>query len=154
MTTTSLVCINTHYLHSSKYISRFKLEVRYKPGKKNTVPDTLSCLEYRVPPLGHPTPSAAVLQTQLVALPSIGAPKDGIAVPKRGIGAPRDSIAVPKPGIGAPKDSIAVPKPGIGVPKDSIAVPKPSIGAPKGSTSGPEISHLKLAYPIAVTQIN
>lgn len=38
-TTTSLVRLNPRHLRSSEYLSRFRLEVRYRPGKLNVVPD-------------------------------------------------------------------------------------------------------------------
>ncbi|RDL33672.1 uncharacterized protein BP5553_08040 [Venustampulla echinocandica] len=44
MNTTSLVRMNTRHVRASEYLSRFRLEIRYKPGRKNTVPDALSRL--------------------------------------------------------------------------------------------------------------
>jgi len=44
MNTTSLVRMNTRHIRSSEYLSRFRLEVRHKPGKANVVPDALSRL--------------------------------------------------------------------------------------------------------------
>jgi hypothetical protein len=46
ITTISLVCINTRYIYMSEYLSYFRLEVRYKPKKKNIVLDALSRLEH------------------------------------------------------------------------------------------------------------
>ncbi|KAI1000757.1 hypothetical protein K3495_g7440 [Podosphaera aphanis] len=45
MTTTSLVRMNMRHVRSSEYLSRFRLEVRHKPGKLNVVPDALSRLD-------------------------------------------------------------------------------------------------------------
>ncbi|KAI1005667.1 hypothetical protein K3495_g2548 [Podosphaera aphanis] len=45
MTTTSLVRMNMRRVRSSEYFSRFRLEVRHKPGKLNVVPDALSRLD-------------------------------------------------------------------------------------------------------------
>lgn len=46
ITTTSLVRMNTQYIRSSEFLPRFRLKVRHKPGKLNTVLDALSRLEY------------------------------------------------------------------------------------------------------------
>ncbi|KAI0994007.1 hypothetical protein K3495_g14176 [Podosphaera aphanis] len=45
MNTTSSVRLNNRHIRSSEYLSRFRLQVRYKPGKLNIVPDALSRLE-------------------------------------------------------------------------------------------------------------
>lgn len=42
MTTTSLVRLNPRYRRSSGYLSRFRLEIRHKLGKLNTIPIALS----------------------------------------------------------------------------------------------------------------
>ncbi|KAF7852733.1 hypothetical protein EAF04_010926 [Stromatinia cepivora] len=44
MNTSSLVRLNPRHLRSSEYLSRFRLDVRHKPGKLNIVPDALSRL--------------------------------------------------------------------------------------------------------------
>ena len=45
ITTTSLIRMNTRHIRSSEYLSRFRLEIRYKPGRQNIVPDALLRLE-------------------------------------------------------------------------------------------------------------
>lgn len=44
LNTTSLVRLNLRHVRSSEYLARFRLDIRYKPGKTNTVPDALSRL--------------------------------------------------------------------------------------------------------------
>lgn len=53
LNTTSTEKLNLRLIRASKYLQRFRLDVRYKPGKSNIVPDALSRLasrEYRAKP--------------------------------------------------------------------------------------------------------
>ena len=47
LNTTSTEKLNLRLIRASEYIQRFHLDVRYKPGKTNTVPDALSRLASR-----------------------------------------------------------------------------------------------------------
>ena len=50
LNTTSTVKLNLRLIRASEYLQRFRLDVRYKPGKVNIVPDALTRLasrEYR-----------------------------------------------------------------------------------------------------------
>lgn len=50
MNTVSTEKLNLRLIRASEYLQRFRLDVRYKPGKTNTIPDALSRLasrEYR-----------------------------------------------------------------------------------------------------------
>ena len=44
LNTTSVVRLNLRHVRSSEYLSRFRLDIRYKPGKSNIIPDALSRL--------------------------------------------------------------------------------------------------------------
>ena len=44
LNTTSVVRLNLRHVRSSEYLSRFRLDVRHKPGRSNTIPDALSRL--------------------------------------------------------------------------------------------------------------
>ena len=44
LTSSSVDRLNLRSVQSSQYLSHFNLEVRYKPGKRHTIPDALSRL--------------------------------------------------------------------------------------------------------------
>ena len=44
LATTSTLRLNLRLVRASQYLQRFELNVRHKPGKKNVIPDALSCL--------------------------------------------------------------------------------------------------------------
>jgi len=47
LNTTAVEKLNLRLVRASEYLQRFRLDVRYKPGRQNTIPDALSRLASR-----------------------------------------------------------------------------------------------------------
>ena len=71
LNTVSTEKLNLRLIRASEYLQRFRFDVRYKPGKTNTVPDALSRLatrEYRPEPTTEVASAHGVVDCYPVAL--------------------------------------------------------------------------------------